>query len=317
MPPIKLSFILLCAIAAIGITACSPRETPADWQKFMAWFSGTYDNHEQVWRQQEEGKEVTIKHRQQVVRKVSAPAIGSHVYLAEQHFLEQEKPCCPMLYALQREPAGSMRAVAYLPRDEAAAASLLEADEDIPMQGLRPAEDCDVLWHPEGDAFIGALAGAKGCQLPPGWAGGPACMSQSFRLDDDSLHSWTRPCDGVEESFHAGRRQRYYQGWMGIQRKRLGLEEDGDGWVFMRGFRIHNEGQIVPLLFEDGTPTGYSIQLARLTYLSSGLKLLKLGLLDETGYTFSYTWSDVDSALIGINLRWFQAGLRAEGGQAH
>ncbi len=312
MLPVKLSLSLLLGLSAVGMIACAPKPERVDLQEFLLSFGGEYDNHEQVWRQQEQGQKQTITHVQRVVRKVSVPTIGPHVYLALQRSPKQDERGSLMLYALQLESASErIRAVAFLPRDETVAASLLEETGDIPLQTLRPAEGCDVLWRPEEGAFVGTQAG-EGCQIPPGWALGSACIRERFRLDKEGLHSWTRPCEEEEETLHAGRRLRYYQGWMGIQQKRLGLKEEGDGWLFVRGFRIHSEGQIVPLSVADGTTTGYSVQLAQLTYLGSGQAILKLGLLDESGYTMTYTWADVGAQVIGMNLRWFQVGLRAE-----
>ena len=41
---------------------------------------------------------------------------------------------------------------------------------------------------------------------------------------------------------------------------------------------MHNEGQIIPLITEEGIDTGYSVELARLTYQNTKTEILKLAL---------------------------------------
>ena len=42
------------------------------------------------------------------------------------------------------------------------------------------------------------------------------------------------------------------------------------------------------------------------------MPILKLGIIDETtGKTINYSWTSTDASRIGINVRWFQAGLTA------
>ena len=48
----------------------------------------------------------------------------------------------------------------------------------------------------------------------------------------------------------------------------------------MPDLRLHNEGQIVPLVTAEGDATGYSVELARLTYQNTRVAVLKLGILD-------------------------------------
>jgi hypothetical protein len=75
--------------------------------------------------------------------------------------------------------------------------------------------------------------------------------------------------------------------------------------------QLHNEGQIVTLNFEDGSPSKLQIQLAQLTYQNTRAAILKLTLLDQsTGKTIAYTWSDPESNTIGMNLGWIQFGFK-------
>jgi hypothetical protein len=73
---------------------------------------------------------------------------------------------------------------------------------------------------------------------------------------------------------------------------------------------MHDEGQRWRLLDADGQPSGWSIELARLTYQETRTAVLKLGLIeDATGDTVAYSWANPEAERIGINLRWAQIGL--------
>ena len=99
---------------------------------------------------------------------------------------------------------------------------------------------------------------------------------------------------------------------MGLQRQRIDPTADAKDWVFIKDFRIHNEGQIVPIVDAEGGKTGYSVQLARLTYQNTTQPILQLGVIeDASGKTITYIWSEVGSERLGINLRWMQVGLTA------
>ena len=129
------------------------------------------------------------------------------------------------------------------------------------------------------------------------------------RLENDSLSI----VDDGEFGAYENQKVRYFSGWMGVKRNKWDPEAADDDWVFMARFRIHNEGGEVRLVDKQGEPTGYRIKLERLVYQNTRTPVLKLGLIDEAeDYTLTYTWTEPGSIRIGMNLRWFQAGLTAE-----
>jgi len=116
---------------------------------------------------------------------------------------------------------------------------------------------------------------------------------------------------GKDES-HKNRKVRYFKGWAGLQKKLLDESAPEDEMIFFGGLRMHNEGQVVPLITKEGVDTGYSLQLAQLTYQNTQTSILKLGLIDKEGYTFTYIWANPEATRIGINLRWMQVGMTQE-----
>ncbi|MCY3673046.1 MAG: hypothetical protein OXH14_18455, partial [Alphaproteobacteria bacterium] len=149
-------------------------------------------------------------------------------------------------------------------------------------------------------AWLSTPAGFEGEALDGGCAGLPARIG----IDEAWLQSvW--PTGEPERA----RRVRHYRGWVALRRSRLDAEAVDDDYVFVREADWHDEGFLLPIL-DGGRPTGYAIELARLTYQNTRTAILKLGVVDAaTGETLSYAWAEPGADRIGINLRWIQAGL--------
>ena len=102
----------------------------------------------------------------------------------------------------------------------------------------------------------------------------------------------------------------WYQGWMALKKHKVEPDADLSEWIFARIERMHNQGQRVPLVDESGNKTGYTLSLESLVYEETQVPVLKVGIIeDRTGYTLAYSWADPGSQRVGLNVRWFQAGL--------
>lgn len=161
------------------------------------------------------------------------------------------------------------------------------------------ASRCRYLWRAQEAGYGGHVLDGDCAGLPAG-----------FAVDAQWLTSiWPSP-DG-ERVEHA-RRVCHYTGWVALRRSRLDPDAAPDDHVFVRGARWHDEGFVFPVL-DEGRPTGYAVELARLTYQNTRTAVLKLGVIDmSTGETLSYSWAAPGAERIGINLRWIQAGLTRE-----
>ena len=158
---------------------------------------------------------------------------------------------------------------------------------------------CRYVWHPRDAGYEGR---------PPD--GGCASLPARFTVDAEWLTSTWSGLDG--ERVERARRVRHYTGWVALRRSRLDPGAAQDDYVFVRSARWHDEGFVLPVL-DGGRPTGYAVELARLTYQNTRTAVLKLGVVDaSTGETLSYSWAEPGADRIGINLRWIQAGLTRE-----
>jgi hypothetical protein len=71
----------------------------------------------------------------------------------------------------------------------------------------------------------------------------------------------------------------------------------------------------VPILDDVGEPSGYSVQLAKLTYENTMVPILTLKLWeDATRKVLTYSWAAIDSERVGLNARWAQIGLTLQPG---
>ena len=88
-------------------------------------------------------------------------------------------------------------------------------------------------------------------------------------------------------------------------------------WHLRRDLRLHDQGSRLPLLWRDGKPTGYSVELTRMEYRESHTEVLRLALVEDTdGKIVSYAWANPDASRIGLNLGWLQIGLDVDDGSA-
>ncbi|MCY3706002.1 MAG: hypothetical protein OXH08_11000 [Gammaproteobacteria bacterium] len=164
------------------------------------------------------------------------------------------------------------------------------------------AATCRYRWRERDGGYEGSAAA-----LCPG-------LPAELRVDREWLTArWlTESGDGVERARRVG----HYTGWVALQRQRIDPSAVPDDYVFLRSARWHDEGFVLPVLDGD-RPTGYAIELARLTYQNTRTAVLKLGVVDlATGETLAYSWAEPGASRIGINLRWIQAGLTREGSGA-
>ena len=293
---------LRSALLALLLPAVAAAETAGN-TPLLADFAGEYDNYEQVW--------------QHGLDEASDAMIHVHINVAP--------------VALAGAPAYLLQAWQDDDRDRLVAQQLYLPEA--------PAQPATVTRYELGPAPIDPGRSKDGMRLPAAIAADladrPHCVLQLTRRDDHVRARPAAPCPGAalaealqkDDGFELrpelltlplpgadrqieARRVRYFTGWMGVKRQRWDPEAGDDDWVFMKDFRLHNEGQIVRLVEKDGTPTGYAIQLERLTYQNTRTAVLKLGLTDEAqDKTITYTWTSPGASRIGMNLRWFQAGL--------
>lgn len=155
---------------------------------------------------------------------------------------------------------------------------------------------CEWRWVRSGEGYQGRPAPGARCDR---------ALPIALAIDSDYLVVSTR-----NKQRHAARRVIAYKGWMSLKRQQIDSSAADDDFIFVRDVRMHNEGFKAPLQDKDGEPTGYTIELARLTQQTTQTAVLKIGVIeDATGKTLRYAWADPLADRIGINLRWLTTGF--------
>lgn len=291
-------------------------------QQFLAWFPGEYDNHEQVWQEGLDKAAEPHERLHHLFVPVAVPALGEHVYYVQQHLDgDPGKIYRQRLYAV-RGADDAVRMTIWSFRDEAPYRDAHLKPELLRNLGpgqLATTPGCEVTWTPDPDGSLHGRLQDGACRFVSPRTGRPLRVTDDLRLAADEI--WIRDeafdesgarifgrADGVH---HKNRKVRYYTGWAGVKVRGPAATKADEEWHSAREVILHNEGQVWRILDAAGKPSGWSVELARLTYQETRTAVLKVGLIDEaTGETVAYAWANPEAERIGINLRWAQIGLR-------
>lgn len=277
--------------AALLLGACTtPASAPQIVDRsLLDALGGEYDNYLQVWLARQAESDSLPEHAFLRLRPVELTGAMGNAYVAS-YGVRDAAPAHRLLLLSAAAGGGWLQSAFHLQAAET------EADA-LALAGRGGDPSCDGRWKRDGEAWVGRVAGAQ-CALG---------AATEWRIDADGL-TWS-DAGAQPLSF---RRARQFSGWMGVKRERWDPDAADDAWVFMSKFTVHSEGQKVRLVEKDGAPTGYAIQLESLIYQNTDTPVLKLGLIEEaSGKTITYVWANPDATRLGMNLRWFQAGLTA------
>ncbi len=302
-----------------------PVASAQDLDHFLGWFAGEYDNNEQVWQQGEDGISLEDRHEHihHLFLPAAAPAIGEHTFFIKQYMgRDYENVYRQRLYSFSlNEDRGAIELAIhsfndddkyrYADRDPGLLAGI-QADE------LRNMPGCNVYWRFVDDHYVGEMD-ENACFYYSENMGQNIYITDTLRLTADEIWIGDKAYDedgnmlfGREEP-HRNRKVRQFDGWGAVRRGAFAPDaEDAEEMLLVPDLRLHNEGQIMPLVTADGDETGYSVELARLTYQNTRVAVLKLGILDSaTGETVAYSWANPGADRVGINLGWLQVGMTA------
>ena len=322
----RLAALLVLTIGTAYGQQSAPRFA-ADLEHFLGWFAGEYDNNEQVWQQAVNGVAPEDRHERihHIFLPVAAPAVGEHTYFVKQYMDgDYENVYRQRLYGFSvDDERGAIELAIHSFNDDA---RYRYADRDpAVIEGIEPGEvrnlpGCNVYWRFVDDRYIGQMDDGA-CFYYSANLEQNVYITDTLTLTAEEIRIGDKAYDedgnrlfGRDEP-HINRKVRYFEGWAAIRAGSFDPATDNpEEMLLVPGLRLHNEGQVVPLVTESGDETGYALELARLTYQNTRVAVLKLGVLEAaTGETVAYSWADPDAVRIGINLGWMQAGLTHEG----
>ena len=318
---------LLFLMIGVAYGLQSAPRSAADLDRFLGWFAGEYDNNEQVWQQAVDGiaPEARRERIHHIFLPVSAPAIGEHTFFVKQYMDgDYENVYRQRLYSFSVDEQRAAIVLAIHSFNDEGPYRYADRDpaviEDIEPGELRNMPGCNVYWRFVDDHYLGQMDDGA-CFYYSANLEQNVYITDTLTLTAEEIRIGDKAYDedgnrlfGRDEP-HINRKVRYFDGWAAIRRGSFDpASNDPEEMLLVPGLRLHNEGQVVPLVTESGDETGYALELARLTYRNTRVAVLKLGVLEAaTGETVAYSWADPDAVRIGINLGWMQAGLTAEG----
>jgi len=300
---------LVSIAAVLTLAACHslrPSATPPAPSIAAAPADGLYDNHEQVWQA---GTATGALAPPSLRLAISSYKGGWQLWRVE------TDGGAPALWLMQTVASadGSLRVLPHRPR---VAAPALEPRPD-------PAEwtalDACALSGAAGSANWRVAADAAACAtIAPGI--GPAAaflpIAAARSAEGVDLRLYADQARGADASSQA-RRVAWYGGWAALNGAGPDASADSRDWHMNRQLRLSNEGGRSALVWRDGTPSGWSLLLERLTFREGNTPVLKLSIVEDAdGRALAYAFADPQSARIGINLGWIQVGLEREAAAA-
>jgi hypothetical protein len=301
-----------------------------DLARFVAWFGGEWNNNEQVWQQRVDAKgdkakiEDPLSHTHHIFAPVTAPKVGSHVFYVQQHLdADMSKSYRQRVYRLSadtKENAVKLE-IFNLPDDKSWFNAHLTPEKfrDLDAAALKTTAGCEVYWRfqPAQKSFEGTMK-PDACSFFSQRQGKKIIISDTLKLTEDEIwindqakdEAGNRVFGSKTNTPIKNRKVRYFTGWAYINHAGKNAGENDKEFSFRRDLLLHTEGQVIPLLYKDGTPSPYAIELAQLTYQNTKLPILKLAVLDrESKKSQFYIWANTDAKRIGLNLGWIQVGL--------
>ena len=306
-------------------------QTNADLQRLVSWFAGEWDNHEQVWQQKTEADDKKIEkiddpipHTHHIFAPVKAPKLGEHIFYVQQSMDgDLKKVYRQRVYRFTvDEKEAAVKLEIFTPLDEKAFLNAhLQPQKfaTLEMAALKAAPGCEVMWRyvPASNEFQGTMK-PDACSFVSQRSGKKILVSDTLKLTESEI--WINDQARDEQGNYVfgsktntpvkNRKVRYFDGWVYLNRAGKDALKTDTTFSSRRDLRLHNEGQTIPILFDDGAESPYLLQLAQLTYQNTKAPILKLAIIDKTtNKSVTYIWANTEATRIGMNLGWLQVGL--------
>ncbi len=318
----KTLFSILIALAFS--TTASSQSLDADLQEMLSWFTGEFDNFQQVWQQKEDKMPDSLQHEHihSIFLPVKIPALGQNVYYVKQYADGDSNKIYRLRvynFSIDKQE-NAIRLDIYTFKDEKAyqtANNTPSVLETLKPENFTATDGCGVYWKRENGIFIGSMK-PKACNFLSKRSGKRIFITDSLKLTPNEL--WIR--DEAEDENgnyvfgHKGKihhkliRCRAFKGWIAIAKEGVDKANITDAdYIFIPNLRLHDQGWKKRVVLPDGTVTPYTVELSQVVFQKT-IPVMKLAIYEE-GKTkaLTYNWTNPEAERIGINLRWIQVGL--------
>lgn len=313
---------LIPAIPA-GSSAAPGSSSVQMLDQIVAALAGEWDNHQQLWlaKQSATGEQPPALPRLHYsLQPLQAPKIGRRLFLVQQTgggLTNGKVRLRVWRFAVDNENGG-VRQDVYAFRQSERYIALLQAGQlpELKHEDLVPTPGCSLRWTAvAADGWLGSMAGQQ-CSAGDRLGELPSYVRDQLYLQRNQLTVEStsalvgqRAPPPVELKMQRASR---FEGWLAINPAGPSARS-GDAqrpWHTRKDLRLHDGGQRLEVLWDDGTPSGWSLELARLQYPNAAEPILRLDLIEDNGgRVLTYVWAGAASTQIGMNLGWFQVGL--------
>jgi hypothetical protein len=310
--PASLLLLATLSLSACATMAARPaRETSAP----PPALAGEYDNHAERWTASGGGKQASAPNAAPAIHHWLVHPGGDTRQLLWRVVLPDTTPVQEARWLLISENSGF---VPYRPLTAEAEAVFQNPAKNVRLdeKSWAALSACTYKAAATRNGMAYAADPSACSALLPGIGATAALLPLRFELIDGRLRVVTvaDQARGAEAAT-VSQRVRWFIGWDALNGGGAKASADNNDWHLRRDLRLHSEGGRVALKYRDGAASGYSLELARLTYRESNAEVLRLAVIeDASGKVVSYVWGDPDSRRIGLSLGWLQVGLEVESG---
>lgn len=292
-------------------------------ERIVSRLQGEWGNHQQRWLLGQTEGAAQVPQLHYSIVPLQAPKVGRRLFLVQQSgggLAEGQVRLRIWRFALERS-SGAVRQDVYAFKQPDRYIALLRAGQqpELRHQDLIPSPGCSLLWQAAADGGWAGVIDGQDCLLDQRPGVTPRYVNDQLSLKDDLLVVESRsgvvgqpPAPAVVLQLQ---RASQFSGWLAINPAGP-TARSGDAqrpWHTRNDLRLHDGGQRLEVLWDDGSPSGWSLELARLHYANADQPILRLDLIeDQSGRVLTYVWSGAESSQIGMNLGWFQVGLTRE-----
>jgi hypothetical protein len=282
---------LAVAVAPIAAAAHGEYDLKAQLQTLMQWWTGEYDNHEQIVRQSGGGlspaTEAPFYRVHSRYERVTGSPLGANVLrVVDYRDDDPGRVLRARTYVLSVDTvARALRVAQYMPKSAG-------STELVPL-----GPPCDLLLHFVGGQFEGALPEGA-CKV----GGKPA----DYGVVVGPRYTWYRDRPGRE--------------WFEQTRARpftCMVQESADGDMrktrFLKTIRLHDQGGEADIPWPDGRTLTFTIHARAFT--TPPEREYPLFRIHEKGQDvpIAYAYAVDDAARFGLNLGWFYIRCYADG----
>ncbi|MET0229891.1 MAG: hypothetical protein ABW186_03060 [Rhodanobacteraceae bacterium] len=293
--------VLLAVLVLAGCQTTSRPDAPRRAGAGAPVWSGTFDNHEQVWTAREAQGAANAPH---VV--VTVESTGNADWTIWRIRLDAT-PAMDAAWAIRTasDSSGALVMTPYRPL-----AATPAATSPFDEKQWTPLDACAL--RSTASTPHRAIADVAACTaIAPGIGASAALLPLAAEREGEWLHirlyaDQARGADVREDA----REVRWFAGWAALNGGGPKADAASRDWHMNRDLRIGTEGGRAALVWRDGQPSGYSVVLERLTYREGNRPVLKLSLVEDANRrVFAYAWANPEATAIGLNLGWAQIGL--------